>query len=128
VLETDDNLRGLSRTHPSTALLLAVCLMSLTGLPPTAGFLGKLNLFLAAWAETTWVGRGLAMLLALNAAIAAWYYLRLIAVMYLEPAAEAESRPVEVVSWLAGLACAIATLVLFATPQWLWDVVLRATG
>ena len=48
-----DDLRGLSRTHPSTALLLAVCLFSLTGLPPTAGFLGKLNLFLAAWGETT---------------------------------------------------------------------------
>jgi NADH-quinone oxidoreductase subunit N len=45
----DSDLRGLSRLHPATALLLAVCLLSLTGLPPTAGFLGKLNLFLAAW-------------------------------------------------------------------------------
>jgi NADH-quinone oxidoreductase subunit N len=132
-IETVDDLRGLSRTNPLTAVLLAVCLLSLTGLPPTAGFLGKLNLFLAAWAEpalagTIPVGRGLAVLLGLNAAIAAWYYLRLIAVMYLEPAAEPRPRPVEVVSWLGGLGCTIATLVLFATPQWLWDAVLRATG
>ena len=132
-LETDADLRGLSRTNPSTALLLAVCLLSLTGLPPTAGFFGKFNLFLATWGEytaspTTWVGRTLAMLLALNAAIAAWYYLRLIAVMYLEPAEGTERGPVEVVSWLGGLACTIATLALFVAPQWLWDVVLRATG
>lgn len=126
--ETIDELRGLSYTHPSTALLLAVCLLSLTGLPPTAGFLGKLNLFLAAWGETTAVGRGLAGLLALNAAIAAFYYLRLVAVMYLEPATDRSERPIEIVSWLGGLACTVATLLLFAQPQWLWDVVLRASG
>jgi NADH-quinone oxidoreductase subunit N len=132
-LETVEDMRGLGRTNPLTALLLAVCLLSLTGLPPTAGFLGKLNLFLAAWAEPVPVGaipvgRGLAVLLALNAAIAAFYYLRLIAVMYLEPAAEPLPRPVEVAAWLGGLGCTIATLVLFATPQWLWDAALRATG
>ena len=127
-LVTDADLRGLSSTHPSTALLLAVCLLSLTGLPPTAGFLGKLNLFFAAWAESTWVGWGLASMLALNAAIAAWYYLRLVAAMYLESAESSEVRPVELGSWLGGLACAVATLVLFFTPQLLWDVVLRATN
>jgi NADH-quinone oxidoreductase subunit N len=127
-LESIDDLRGLSYSHPSTALLLAVCLLSLTGLPPTAGFLAKLNLFLAAWGETTAVGHWLAGLLALNAAIAAFYYLRLVAVMYLEPAVSRPARPVEVASWLGGLACAVATLVLFAMPQWVWDAALRAAG
>ncbi len=127
-LETIDDLRGLSYTHPSTALLLAVSLLSLTGLPPTAGFLGKLNLFLAAWGETTAVGHWLAGLLALNAAIAAFYYLRLVAVMYLEPAADRHPRPVDVAAWLGGLACTAATLLLFAQPQWLWDAVQRAAG
>lgn len=131
-LEMDADLRGLSRTRPSTALLLAVCLLSLTGLPPTAGFLGKLNLFLAAWTESTWIGQWLAALLALNAAIAAWYYLRLIALMYLEPADEpaaANARgPIETASWLSGLVCTVATVALFAMPQWLWDAVLRATS
>jgi NADH-quinone oxidoreductase subunit N len=50
-----DDLRGLSRTQPTTALLLAVCLLSLTGLPPAAGFFGKLNLFLAAWSDSTYL-------------------------------------------------------------------------
>jgi NADH-quinone oxidoreductase subunit N len=126
-LETDTDLRGLSHTNPSTALLLAVCLLSLTGLPPTVGFLGKLNLFFAAWAESTWVGQSLAVLLGVNAAIAAWYYLRLVAAMYLDPAETHRARPIELGSWLGGLACAVATLVLFATPQWLWDIVARVT-
>jgi NADH-quinone oxidoreductase subunit N len=130
-LVTRDDLRGLSRAHPTTALLLAVCLLSLTGLPPTAGFLGKLNLFLAAWAEGTSVGHALAMLLALNAAIAAWYYLRLIALMFLD-AADADATPrttaIEPISWLAGAVCTIGTLALFVSPQWLWDAVVRATG
>jgi NADH-quinone oxidoreductase subunit N len=124
-----DDLRGLSRAHPTTALLLAVCLLSLTGLPPTAGFLGKLNLFWAAWAEGTNLGHALAMLLALNAAIAAWYYLRLIALMFLDadPGAEQSVRAIEPIAWLAGMACTIGTLALFFTPQWLWDAVVRAT-
>jgi NADH-quinone oxidoreductase subunit N len=127
-LETIDDLRGLSYAHPATAVLLAVCLLSLTGLPPTAGFWGKLNLFFAAWGETTAVGHWLATLLAVNAAIAAFYYLRLVAVMYLEPSASRASRSIDAAAWVGGLACTVATLLLFAQPQWLWDAVERATG
>jgi NADH-quinone oxidoreductase subunit N len=128
-LDTDSAIRGLSRSQPFIALLLAVCLFSLTGLPPTAGFIGKLNLFLAAWSDSTPVGRGiivgrwLAMLLAANAAISAYYYLRLVALMFLEPAEQTESKPVHVgwTPWLAGIICAAATIAIFVAPQWLWD-------
>jgi NADH-quinone oxidoreductase subunit N len=127
---TRDDLRGLSHVQPVNALLIALCLLSLIGLPPTAGFWGKLNLFFAAWAEGTSVGRWLAVILALNAAIAAWYYLRLIALMFLEtdPAAEFRRNKKELVSWFAGMFCALATVAIFFSPQWLWDAVLRATS
>jgi NADH-quinone oxidoreductase subunit N len=105
-----------------------VCLFSLTGLPPTAGFIGKLNLFLAAWSDSTpvgrhLIGRWLAILLAVNAAISAYYYLRLVALMFLEPAEQADAKPVHVgwAPWLAGIACAVATVAIFIAPQWLWD-------
>ena len=88
-----DDLRGLNRSQPTTAIFLAVCLLSLTGLPPTVGFFGKLNLFLAAWGNATTLGRTLAVLMALNAAISAWYYLRLVALMFLDPASEAAAKP-----------------------------------
>jgi NADH-quinone oxidoreductase subunit N len=120
-----DDLRGLSRSQPAVALLLAICLFSLTGLPPTAGFLGKLNLFLAAWSDDTNIGRGLAIALAINAAISAWYYLRMVAVMFLEPAdPEAEqTRAIQWAPWFAGAICALTTIVIFVAPQWLWDSV-----
>jgi NADH-quinone oxidoreductase subunit N len=116
-----DELRGLSGSHPTIALLLAVCLFSLTGLPPTVGFLGKLNIFFAAWSAGTRTGTVLAIVLGINAAISAWYYLRLVALMFLEPASEADRAvvPVAWTAWLAGTACALATIVLFFDPQWL---------
>jgi NADH-quinone oxidoreductase subunit N len=127
-VQSDAQIAGLSRTQPVTALLLAVCLFGLTGLPPTAGFLGKLNLFLAAWSSGTLLGQGLAAALAVNAAIAAWYYLRLVSLMYLEPAPQSEPLAVQPPAWIAGGICAAATIVLFALPQWLWDSALRAAG
>jgi NADH-quinone oxidoreductase subunit N len=122
LLRTAADLRGLNGQHPAVALLLAVCLFSLTGLPPTAGFWGKLNLFFAAWADATGPGRSLAVILAVNAAISAWYYLRLVALMFLEPS-DAEARPGGIVwsSWIAGVICSMGTIALFIAPQWLWD-------
>jgi len=120
-----DDLRGLRRSCPSIALLMAICLFSLTGLPPTAGFLGKLYLFLAAWSDSSEIGRGLAIFLAINAAISAWYYMRIVAVMFLDAEAQETVVPRQIVwaPWLAGAACSIATIVIFLSPQWLWDAV-----
>jgi NADH-quinone oxidoreductase subunit N len=123
--QLDDDLRGLAQTQFPVALLLAICLFSLTGLPPTAGFLGKLNLFLAAWSDGSRMGRGLAIAMALNAAIAAWYYLRLVALMFLEPSTEMKATPARITwtAWLAGIICAAATILVFISPQWLWESV-----
>jgi len=122
-VETVDDLAGLSRARPGVALMLAVMLFSLTGLPPTAGFLGKLNLFLAAWSLGTDAGRWLAIWLAVNAAIGAWYYLKLVAAMYLRepegPALESAETP----ALVALGACTAATLALFFLPGLLWTAV-----
>jgi NADH-quinone oxidoreductase subunit N len=124
-----DDLRGLRRTYPSIALLMAICLFSLTGLPPTAGFFAKLDLFLAAWSENSSIGRGLAFMLAINSAISAWYYLRIVAIMFLDSEPQENVAPRQDGSrilwapWLAGAVCSIATIVIFVSPQWLWDAV-----
>ncbi|WP_437187156.1 NADH-quinone oxidoreductase subunit N [Planctomicrobium sp. SH668] len=127
-LQTVSDLAGLSKTRPAIALLLAVCLFSLTGMPPTAGLLGKLNLFLAAWSSGSVEGQWLAALLAVNALIAAWYYLRLVGVMYFEAPAAETKEGIEPASGLAGVICSLGTIVLFIAPQWLWDAVQRAVG
>ncbi|GBD37225.1 NADH-quinone oxidoreductase subunit N [bacterium HR36] len=117
-----DELSGLARSRPLLAFCLAVNLLSLTGLPPTAGFWGKVMLFLAAWyaPEGQKTLRYLAVFLAINAAIGAWYYLRLLGVMYLRqplrPFDAIKDRP----AWMACLVCTLLTLVLFFVPNLWW--------
>ncbi|HVJ87030.1 MAG TPA: NADH-quinone oxidoreductase subunit N [Caulifigura sp.] len=126
-IKTVDELSGLASSSPLAAFLLAFFLLSLTGLPPTAGFLGKFNLFLALWSYRTPMTYWLSIFMAINAAIAAWYYLRLIGVMYLQPASDSnlpERRNLP--AWVAGSLCAVATLGLFLAPQVVWDVALGA--
>ena len=89
-----DDLAGLARTQPAAALAMALCLFSLAGIPPLAGFWGKLQLFASAFAATraedARMFHVLAVIGALNAAIGAYYYLRIVVVMYLRPPLTAE--------------------------------------
>ena len=75
-----DDFRGLASRQPVAAACFSLFLLSLLGLPVTAGFLGKFYIFNAALAtHLVW----LAVLLALNSVIASFYYLRMIVVMYM---------------------------------------------
>lgn len=124
-VSTLSDLQGLSRVRPGMAIVLTVFLFSLTGLPPTAGFLGKLNLFLAAWGTGSEAGRWLAIWLAVNAAIGAWYYLRVIREMYLsDPVTPVEEHSGTPALLAVGL-CTVATLGLFFVPGWLWVAIQR---
>jgi NADH-quinone oxidoreductase subunit N len=94
---------GLAARHPLLALVLTVCLMSLIGLPPTAGFVGKFYLFSAAIQEKfVW----LAIIAVLNSVAAAYYYLRLIVYMYMREPEPGGARGV--LNPAAGLALALA--------------------
>lgn len=135
-IETVDDLSGLARTRPVVALMLCVCLFSLTGLPPTAGFIGKLNLFLAAWSQSSpefaqsataglSSGQWLTVFLAVNAAISAGYYLKLIGTIVLGEPLRTEQGAAEPVSLLALTICTAATFTLFFAPGWLWWAVQR---
>ncbi len=80
---------GLARSRPGLAAAMTVFLLSLTGIPPTAGFLGKWFIFRSALDADL---MGLAIVLAVNSAIAAYYYLGVIVQMYMvEP--ETDSTP-----------------------------------
>ena len=80
-----DEVAGLSRTMPWPALLLALFMISLTGIPPTIGFWAKFYLFTAVVnADLTW----LAIVAVLMSSVSAYYYLRVVWYMYFREAPE----------------------------------------
>ena len=90
MVEGIDDLSGLSRTHPAMALCLAVFMFSMAGIPPLAGFFGKFYVFMAA------VDAGLYTLTVigvLTSVIGAFYYIRIVKLMYFDDPAEAFDRP-----------------------------------
>lgn len=80
--ETFDDLAGQGRRHPVLALAMAVCCFSLIGLPLTIGFFGKLYLVKPALDAKLY---GLVIIMMINAAIAAAYYLKIVATLFLRP-------------------------------------------
>jgi NADH-quinone oxidoreductase subunit N len=105
---------GMLRRQPLLTVAMAVFLLSLTGIPPLTGFMGKLYVFLAV------IERGPALYAfavagALNAALAAWYYMRVLRVMVID---EGEARPAFALpfadrAWLVVLALANLVPLLF---------------
>jgi NADH-quinone oxidoreductase subunit N len=86
MVEQVSDLAGLGRSHPLMALAMLVFMFSLAGIPPLAGFWGKLYIFMAAVeAKLFWP----AVLGVLASVVAAFYYMRIVKVMYFDEGAEA---------------------------------------
>jgi NADH-quinone oxidoreductase subunit N len=116
-VETVDDVAGLSRSHPMMAVVFMVFLLSLIGIPLTAGFVGKFLLFAGTIAVTSepagtmeWWFRVLAVVAALNAAIGGWYYLRVITVMYLRNPLKPLETGRSVTGWAALGLCLVVTV------------------
>jgi NADH-quinone oxidoreductase subunit N len=90
MVENIDDLRGLSRTHPGMAVAMAIFMFSMTGLPPLAGFFAKFYVFMAAIEAQLYT---LAVIGVLTSVVAAFYYLRIVKVMYFDEPAEGFDRP-----------------------------------
>jgi NADH-quinone oxidoreductase subunit N len=109
-----DDIAGIAKAHPFAALMFALCLFSLIGMPLTIGFLGKFYIIQQALAagHTT-----LAVIVVLNAAIAAAYYLRIVTAMYLRealfPFTVRNVLPIK----LSAALCTLAVVALFLFPS-----------
>jgi NADH-quinone oxidoreductase subunit N len=117
---------GLIRREPVLALLMTLFLLSLTGIPPTAGFFGKFYVIMAAVQAGGWM-TALAVIAVINAAIAAFYYLRVVVYMWMrDTESEQPALSHGALVW-AGLTVAMAMVIAMGLfPNLLLDIVSTA--
>ncbi len=115
MVERIEDLKGLSKTSPMMALALAAFMFSMAGIPPLAGFFGKLYIFLAAIRAELYT---LAVIGVLSSVVGAFYYLRIVKLMYFDEPDEAFARPIgrEMAAILTGTALFVIFFVLIASP------------
>ncbi|HTQ55221.1 MAG TPA: NADH-quinone oxidoreductase subunit N [Bryobacteraceae bacterium] len=122
-----DDFAGLGEKQPVTAALLSIFLLSLIGVPLTGGFFGKFYVFKAALdSHLVW----LTVLGLLNSAVAAYYYLRVLVVMYFREPSEAAAglEPLPLGLRAALVLPAIGTLFLGIFPSWVLDFAGRSSA
>jgi NADH-quinone oxidoreductase subunit N len=113
-LEGVDDLAGLGRSDPAMALAMAVFMFSMAGVPPLAGFFGKLYVLLPAIEQGFWL---LALVGVLSSVVSAYYYLRIIKVMYFDaPQPGFDARPMGLSVVLAGSGLFTTFFFLFPAP------------
>jgi NADH-quinone oxidoreductase subunit N len=123
MVEQIKSLSGLSQVRPFMALCLAILMFSLAGIPPLAGFFGKLFVFHAAIDAGLYA---LSVLGVLSSVVGAYYYLRIVKIMYLDPPADEANDPMpRELSIVAG-ALAGVCLLFFIYPSPLIDLAASA--
>jgi NADH-quinone oxidoreductase subunit N len=121
-----DALRGLGFRRPMLGGLLAIFMLSLAGIPPTVGFMGKLFVFEAA------IGSGyvgLTIIAVISSAISLYYYLRVVAVVYSTPSEPEPAAPVVAEPWgtSAVAVAGVLTLLLGVFPGLLYGLASRSS-
>jgi NADH-quinone oxidoreductase subunit N len=108
--DANDELRdyaGLWHTRPALAALMTVCLLSLGGLPPTAGFIGKWYIFSAAVSAGYY---GLAVVGVLTSVVSVFFYLRVVVMMYMADRDAALAMPARITG--VGMAALVASIIV----------------
>jgi NADH-quinone oxidoreductase subunit N len=115
MVERIEDLKGLGKSNPLMALALTVLMFSMAGIPPLAGFFGKYFVFLAAIKAGLYT---LAVIGVLASVVGAFYYVRIVKLMYFEEPAEALDRPIgAVLRWMiTGTSMAMVVFLLVAGP------------
>ena len=115
MVEEIDQLAGLSRTSPKMALALAIFMFSMAGIPPLAGFFGKFYVFRAAIEAELYT---LVVVGLLTSVVAAYYYLRIVKLMYFDEPLEAFDQPVgrEISTIVVGTSAITALFIIVLWP------------
>jgi len=120
--ENIDDLSGLSKNHPLISLSLLIILFSLAGIPPTAGFFAKFYLFSAVVKESMYF---LAITGLLSTVISAFYYLRIIKIIYFDPEKERYDTDYNIGLKISLSLSTLLILLYFIYPSGLVEIVSR---
>ncbi len=124
-VEHISELSGVSQKHPFFAIMLAIFMFSLAGIPPLAGFFGKFYVFLAALnAGLIW----LAVVGVLSSVIAAFYYLRVVKIMYFDELRDGFDAEPTISFKAVMIICAILTVFFIVMPAPLIEAATKAAG
>lgn len=114
-----EDFKGLAKRHPIMALYMLILMFSMLGIPPTAGFMGKLGIFLSLISTDVW---WLAVVLVITSVISAGYYLRIVANMYMyEPISKTKFNLTQTEKAVIGF-LSILTLLLGVYPAIFWEI------
>ena len=123
--ERIEDLAGLSQNNPYMAYALAILMFSMSGIPPLAGFFGKLIIFQAAVQSGFYV---LAVLGVLTSVVAAYYYLRLIKTMFFDEPADKFDRQASFSRRSVVMISVLFILFFIFKPSVLVDITVQAAG
>jgi len=115
-----ESFNGLAKRNPILALLLSIAMLSLAGIPLTAGFIGKFLMFSAVMKEYHII---LLILAVINAAIAVCYYLRVVVAMYFKSQEESKAVPIALNYQAVFVILTLLTLLLGLYPNCILDLI-----
>ena len=112
-VEAIEDLAGLSRSQPALALALGIFMFAMAGIPPLAGFFAKFYIFMAAIDAKLYV---LAVIGVVTSVVGAYYYVRIVKIMYFDEPAQAFDQPVSRELTAVLVVAAIVILFFFVYP------------
>ncbi len=118
MVEKISDLAGLSTSHPVLAGALTIFMFSMAGIPPLAGFFSKLYIFLSAIESNFY---GLAVIAVLSSVVSAFYYLRIIKVIYFDDQVDPIDKPINSVLGSVIAGSAIIIILFFAFTSFIID-------
>ena len=120
--ENIEDLSGLSKNHPILSISLLIILFSLAGIPPLAGFFAKFYIFMAVIEQQMYF---LAVIGLLSTVIAAFYYLRIIKIIYFDPEKEKYDTDHHIGLKVSLVLSTIFILLYFVYPGGLTEIISR---
>ena len=121
------NFKGLGRVNPFYGIMMLIVMISLAGLPPTAGFMAKLNIFTALWESYQSTHQSILLWLfifgLLNTAISLFFYLKIPFMMFFKEPLDNQYFELNSKQYFLAIILVLPILILFFKADWLMDLV-----